>query len=613
VIPSISPNRQGQKPSFGRALSEKELKHFREVYAQSQKALNKSLGIEKDAKVFIMPDFSMPDIDHENTGMGRLFSDGTPKFAKLVKDYFQADAIQVLPQNKNFGIKTNHFSPYSCEASALGEHTINLKALTTKEFGEILTKQEFNNFANKNQRKDFVNVENEIGIRKNINPRLELLKTAFERFKKNDTLELNKLHQEFNTYKNDPAEAQRMERISLYDILQPHHHDLFAETFDKPLREEIIKKAKEEHSDEIEFFKFWQFLADNHHQKGRDLLKKQGIELIGDCPASFSKADKWSCPEGLTGHDEWGFPKIDPDRLYKQDGSLDVGGEKLKEKLVFFLTRYDGIRFDVGRKYAEHGSDNILKFIEKTAKEIKGPEFDLSKLSYEEGHGHYFQNRTKIYQDFSLNSSQNELAQVGLGNHDNFQRGCAITEAKKISPNDSQEIVKSKFGKLLTYPKKFIFFNDFLGKEKVFNYENTDNPNSFRHKLSPKYEEEYHKALQNGDGFNLMESLAIAMKHQGLEKTDKTLYEEVLKQSKILRESGAVTQAEADKIEQNKGSKNIFKKIAIATVAVAAIITSAILLKNKKPQQQPQTQEKYSLNPQYQYLRTNQSPKNPLI
>ena len=71
MISSISPNRQRQNPSFGRALSEKELKHFREVYAQSQKALNKSLGIEKDSKVFIMPDFSMPDIDHENTGIDR--------------------------------------------------------------------------------------------------------------------------------------------------------------------------------------------------------------------------------------------------------------------------------------------------------------------------------------------------------------------------------------------------------------------------------------------------------------------------------------------------------------------------------------------------------------
>ena len=593
MISSISPNRQRQTPCFGRALSEKELQHFREIYTQSQKALNKSLGIEKDSKVFIMPDFSMPDIDHENTGMGRLFSDATPKFAKLVKDYFQADAIQALPQNKNFRVKTNHFSPYSCEASVLGEQVINLKALTEKEYGGIITKQEFSDFAQKNQNKDIVNPENELGFRHQSNPRLELLKTAFERFKKNDTSELNKLHQEFNAYKNNPIEAKRIERISLYDFLG-HKKDLFSETFNKTERENLIKDVKEKHSNEIEFFKFSQFLADNHHEKSRAILKKEGLGLIGDCPTAFSKIDKWTSPEAFKGKDEWGFEKIDHDKMFKEDGSLDVAGEKLQEKLTFFFKRYDGIRFDVGRRYAEHGSGNILDFIDKTAKEVKGNDFDLNKLSYEEGFAQPFANRTKIYQDFSLSwDKQAPNVQSGLGNHDDKS---AIQQAKAINPLGYQEIIKNKFGQLATCKNKFIFFTDFLGKEERFNHANTDNSKSFRQKLSPNYEEDYHKALQKGDGFNLMESLAIAMKTQGLHETEPKLYEEVMKQSAILREQGVTTQEAADKIEQNKGKKSLFKKIALTTLAVSAIATSAIVLKKKKPQQQGQSCDEYKTN-----------------
>ncbi|MEI8377408.1 MAG: 4-alpha-glucanotransferase [bacterium] len=614
MISPVSSNRQD--PCFGRALSTKELKNFGEIYAQSQKALNKSLGIEKDSKVFIMPDFSMPDIDQENTGMGRLFSDGTQKFAKFIKNYFQADAMQVLPQNRTFRpTSDNFFCPYSCHGYSMGEHTINLKALTKKEYGEILTKQEFDDFVNKNQTKERVNAENELGIKHQRNPILELLKITFERFQKNDTPELNKLHQEFNAYKNDPIEAERMERISLYDVLNKEHPTLFSENFDVTKRKIIIADAQKNHADEIEFFKFWQFLADNHHQKSREILKKEGVELFGDCPFAFSSIDKWTNPEAYQEKGILGFEILNFDRTFKKDGTLDIAGEELKKKMNFFFKRYDGIRFDMGIRYAQDGTGEILKLIEKTAKEVKGADFDLNKLSYEEGSGYLFNNKVVIKQKFWLSPNQKELEQVGLGNHDNWESACAITEAKKISQNNFQEIVKEKFGKLLTYPKKFIFFDDFFGKERVFNYENAHppKPESFRAKLSPNYEEEYHTALQKGDGFNLMESLAIAMKLQGLDKTEPKLYEEVVKQGKILRDPGAKTQEEADKIQKKK----LIPKIAIGVAAAAVIITSAILIKNKKsqPQNIPQSnsQDEYTINPQYQYLRVIQNQRKPLI
>jgi hypothetical protein len=460
------------------------------------------------------------------------------------------------------------------------------------------------------------------------------LKTAFERFKKNNTPELNKLHEAFKTYKNDPIEAERMERISLYEVLAKDVPDLFSENF-TPLKEhelyknkskeEIIAEVKEKHADEIEFFKFWQFLADNHHEKSREILKKEGLELFGDCPFAYSPIDKWTNPQAFLKEGLMGFEVLENGRMFKNDKTLDIAGEQLNKKMEFFFKRYDGIRFDMGIRYSFDNTGEILKLIEQTAKKIKGENFDLTKLSYEEGSGPTFQNRMKIYQKFALIPEENELVQVGLGNHDNWQNACAITEAKRIAPNNFQEIVKEKFGKLFTYARKFIFFDDFFGKERVFNYENARpaKRESFRPKLSPNFEEEYHKALQNGDGFNLMESLGIAMKMQGLDTTEKSLYEEVIKQSKILREKGATTQAEADKIEQNaekqKKKDSLITKISIATGALAAIVTSAIVIKNRKAQAQPrpqpqkQQQKEYSVNPQYQYLRMLQTQKNPLI
>lgn len=620
MISSISSNRQKQNPCFGRALSAKELKHFGEIYSQGQRALNQSLGIQKDSKIFIMPDFSMPDIDSENTGMGRLFSEETQKFVRFIKNYFQADALQVLPQNTNRRVMSgNYFSPYSCAGAALGEHTISLKALTKKAYGEIITKQEFDEFAAKNKRKNVVNVENEIGIEHDINPRLELLKKAFERFKTNNTPELRQLQQEFDAYKKDPIEAKRMERIALYDILGHEHPDLFSETFDLAKREAIIATAQKAQADKIDFFKFCQFLADNHHFKSKEILNKEGLELVGDCPFGFSDAEKWSNPDAFRKETKWGLPWLNYNRMFKIDDTLDIAGKQFEEKLKFFFKRYNRIRFDVARDFAESqeavnpkNPEKVLKFIEQTAKEFYGKDFDENKVGYEifgsdlynnEELKNIFQKRLKIITQNSPSSLKTngyflEYCQVGIGNHDiesaieqfKYQQPCSLNGeigAETFGIKDNKDIIKFHFGEFFNAPNKFIFFTDFFGREERFNYADATppNPSSFRQKLPQNYEEEYHQALQKGNGFNLMESLAIAMKMQGLDKSENSLYEEVLTQGKILRETGSTTQEAADKIQKNtdkKDKKKVFQKISIAIVAISAIIASAILIKKKK-------------------------------
>ena len=76
--------------------------------------------------------------------------------------------------------------------------------------------------------------------------------------------------------------------------------------------------------------------------------------------------------------------------------------------------------------------------------------------------------------------------------------------------------------------------------------ENTD-PDNYRFRLDKDYETQYHSALQNGYGFNLAQSLAIAMKAQNLDKKYPNLYSKIENFAQILYSKGPKTKQEAQK------------------------------------------------------------------
>ena len=78
--------------------------------------------------------------------------------------------------------------------------------------------------------------------------------------------------------------------------------------------------------------------------------------------------------------------------------------------------------------------------------------------------------------------------------------------------------MKAKFAELFTTKNQFLFFMDVFGKnQRVDSHngngwgENDWGTEDFRKRLSKNPEKEYHQALQDGWGFNLADSLALAM------------------------------------------------------------------------------------------------------
>ena len=83
---------------------------------------------------------------------------------------------------------------------------------------------------------------------------------------------------------------------------------------------------------------------------------------------------------------------------------------------------------------------------------------------------------------------------------------------------NAKKFIKAKFGELFTTKNQFLFFMDVFGKkERVDSHkgngwgENDWGTEDYRKRLSKNPEMEYHQALQDGWGFNLPDSLAMAM------------------------------------------------------------------------------------------------------
>ncbi len=122
-----------------------------------------------------------------------------------------------------------------------------------------------------------------------------------------------------------------------------------------------IEEIEKKYSDEIELYKFTQFVISKQNEETREFAKKHNIKMIADRQVAFSDRDTWAyqslflkgwclgCPPDYFSKDgqAWGFPVMDPDRMYNSDGSLDDGGLLLKNLYKkMFKENPGGVRID---------------------------------------------------------------------------------------------------------------------------------------------------------------------------------------------------------------------------------------------------------------------------
>lgn len=403
--------------SFGRALHDNEIEEYKKTLSEG-----KNLVGQNGNSAFIMPSTSMPQSAARNTGVSNLASEESIKYLNDMRTYLGFNVVQDLPVNQ---FKGNH---YNGSALSLGDQNINPELLTTEEYGSILTKEEFDEIvkANNGETKEtLANFDNVIG---NESAQGKALKKAYERFNALD--EKSELKQRYNKFVTDNAERLNIKR---------------------------------EAESDVDFFKFKQFLAEEHHAKGIQKLHDNGLKYCRDIAFNFDDDEVRAFPNAFKqdhymGAPSWKIPSLNFDTIL--DESSDAN-KLLKMKVQYAAKDADMIRLDAAwnyvtpvvtpkdetqildgnRKSLEKG---LLDQIEKWVKEVKGEDFDVKSnilYEFEAGTNEFsafwdgklipaVKDRVNIYQTTYMNDgwgsnaafkdrgwSADELS-VGVGNHD---------------------------------------------------------------------------------------------------------------------------------------------------------------------------------------------------
>lgn len=330
---------------------------------KSKKIVKKALkALGKKNLAFIMHNGSFPSAPEQNTGFGSIYSDAGHEFIEYVSGIF--DAIQLGPAGKT---KSCDSSPYTGTIFSGNPLFINLKELTTKKWGNLLSQDTYNEIVNNNPNKDVNKTAYSYAYKKYDTA----LQEVWNNFKSDTD---KKLEKEYNVFKHE--NSFWLDKDSLYEALSIEHGNdywpLWDSDTDKNLfnpqsieqKMEFAKRIEEienKYSDEIEKYKFIQFILSKQGEETAEFAKKHDIKMIADRQVAFSDRDTWAyqslfldgwmlgCPPDYFSKDgqAWGFPVMDPERMYNSDGSLDEGGKLLKNLYKkMFKENPGGVRID---------------------------------------------------------------------------------------------------------------------------------------------------------------------------------------------------------------------------------------------------------------------------
>ncbi len=339
-----------------KSVEEKSLKKIKKL---TRKAL-KTLGKKNFA--LIVHGSSFPSEHGKNTGFGTPNSNAGKCLINFSADLF--NAIQLGPQGKTKAVDS---SPYTGTIFSTNPLFIDLEQLTTKEWHNILPVETYERVCNNNPNKD----TNKTAYSYIFCAQDEALREAFENFIKLDDKKLSK---EFEEFRNE-HEAW-LEKDSLYEVLIIEHKNdywpLWKNEIDKrlfnPKTEEEKKtcfirqkELKLKYSRDIGFYAFCQFVVSKQNEETKKYALKNDIKMIADRQVAFSDRDAWAyqslflegwmlgCPPDYfskTGQ-AWGFPVVNPEKMYNEDGSLGEAGLLLKQLYKkMFKENPGGVRID---------------------------------------------------------------------------------------------------------------------------------------------------------------------------------------------------------------------------------------------------------------------------
>ena len=328
---------------------------------QQKRIIKEALNVlGKKNLAFIAHAGSFPSEIGKNTGFGNATSNA----AKNLIDYLSGIFIQLGPAGKT---KSCDASPYTGTIFSNNPLFIDLEQLTTDEFFNILSLETYKKICDENPNKD----TNRTAYSYIYAKQEEALKEAYNNFKKINPF---KMVEALEKFKKD--NEMWLEKDALYEALSIENGNdywpIWENEDDKHLFnpknqeekekfEKRIAEIKDKYADEIEFYAFKQLLSSMQNSKIKDYALSKDIKMIADRQVAFSDRDVWAyqslfldgwmlgCPPDLFSDDgqAWGFPVINPDKMYNEDGSLAEAGKLMKALFKkMFVENPGGVRID---------------------------------------------------------------------------------------------------------------------------------------------------------------------------------------------------------------------------------------------------------------------------
>ena len=550
--------------NFQRRLKPKEEGEYSAVLKEAKEKVG-----NKGKSILIVSTSSLPQEKQNNTGVGTLNTQESEKFFDFAKKYWGINEVQIQPVGQYHGWN-GKYPIYSGTSMDLGNHMIDIKSHCTKEEFEELVK------ANNDCRT--VNYPN---IVEKYSKQEEILRKVYAR---------EKLNSEFAKFKAENSKMLEPKALyrALAEINHTHNYKFWNET-DKNLyslpkdeRDKRIAEVYKLKENEIDFYKFKQFLAENDLKKAKEKLNQKGLKLDGDMICGLSFDEVWSHPNAfLKGQImKWDLPALNLDSKEAE--------QLIREKVNVYAKRFDGLRIDAAWTYVEplnkDYGDKILNIIDDEVKKVKGADFDLHNVMHEFAasaedfniykNGElrpYIKDRVQIYtsdwlsEDWGSNKSflergwKPENFVVGATNHDSEPIKIKEAQAEVLSkilgiPKDKlmneSEFIKAKFAEPMTAYNNMLYFRDALALKGD--------------RISADFEESYFKNLESGKGFNPMDALEKSFRAKGLDKTEPELYRKIVKYRKIL-----------------EGKQSSYWKIAVIATCAGILISAGLLLLKK--------------------------------
>jgi 4-alpha-glucanotransferase len=343
-----------------------------ELKKATQDAL-KALGKKNFA--LITHGASFPSQEGLNSGIGSPISQGATLLIDFASGVF--NSIQLGPSGKTKSVDS---SPYTGTIFSNNPLFIDLSPLVDSEWANILSVETLNDIIENNPHKNQARVAYGYIFQKQD----EALKEAFFNFMKKvehkealspeDKKIIEKIEKNFCKFKKD--NQGWLEKDSVYEALSAKYGNdywpLWTDELDKNLynyktkeQEEVSKERiaqiKEEFADTIEFYSFCQYIISEQKDQILEYASQKGIKMIADRQVAFSDRDVWAyqslflegwflgCPPDYFSTDgqAWGFPILDPEKTFNEDGSLGEGGKLLKSLYKkMFKENPGGVRID---------------------------------------------------------------------------------------------------------------------------------------------------------------------------------------------------------------------------------------------------------------------------